>query len=175
MRVNFRIKNRQGDTIIEVLLAMSILTLVLFTSWGLVNRSTQLSLAARQRVVMVNQMKEQAEILKAKFAVAGGAEKIRDDLKLVAKPRPASILKYSDTSFCIDDPSVLDSRDRFYFNDLASPIGDTKQVNGDNYSRVWVEYTTSGNYTDFYIRSCWLTSGGQQKTDNSQFIVRLNE
>ena len=38
--------NSRGDTIIEVLLSMTLLTLIMFTSWGLVNRTTRISLDA---------------------------------------------------------------------------------------------------------------------------------
>lgn len=172
--------SESGDTIVEVLLAMSILTLILFTSWGLVNRSTQLSLAARQRVDMVNQLKEQAEILKSKFAETGSSKDVTDYL---AKPEGGSVnnsgAQYNDTSFCIDDVSVIGSGDMFHFDDSAQyQKGAAKDVNGDPTAKVWVEYNNTGvagKYVDFYVRGCWLTNGGRQKTDNAQFVVRLNE
>ena len=55
--------NNKGDTIVEVLLATTVLSAILFTSWSIVNRASQISMAARQRVYMVDQLKEQAEII----------------------------------------------------------------------------------------------------------------
>src|SRR5688572_3240690 len=60
--------NIKGDTLIEVMLALAILTLLLFTAWGITNRASSISTAARLRVVMTNQLKEQAEILKSQRA-----------------------------------------------------------------------------------------------------------
>jgi hypothetical protein len=164
--------NCSGDTIIEVLLAMTVLTLVLFTSWGLVNRSTQLSLAAQKRIDMVNQLKEQAEILKSKYAAVGGdLSKLNAE---ISKSAGVSNPEYGQ-DFCIDDPSVLDSGGRFYADSDAEFKSGTKSVDGDKYSKVWIDRSSDrGGYSDYYIRGCWLTSGGNQKTDNSQFIVRLN-
>ena len=45
--------NNKGDTIVEVLLATTVLSAILFTSWSIVNRASQISMAARQRVYMV--------------------------------------------------------------------------------------------------------------------------
>lgn len=173
--------SESGDTIVEVLLAMSILTLILFTSWGLVNRSTQLSLAARQRVDMVNQLKEQAEILKSKFAETGSSKDVTDYLS-GTQPGQSAVSSagssYSD-NFCQDDVEVLGNGNRFYFNENAQYVKPgVKDVNGDPTAKVWVEYNNTGvagNYVDFYVRGCWLTNGGRQKTDNAQFVVRLNE
>ncbi len=174
----FRLVNKQGDTIIEVLLAMTLLTLILFTSWGLVNRSTQLSLAARKRIDMVNQLKEQAEILKSKFAETGSSQDLVDTLADSPNVVISTNTNYEE-QFCIDNPAVLGAGNRFYYaSDAVLKKGQTKEVSGDANSRIWIEY--SGNiainkYADFYIRGCWLTSGGNQKTDSAQLIVRLNK
>lgn len=183
--LKFNRSSESGDTIVEVLLAMSILTLILFTSWGLVNRSTQLSLAARQRIDMVNQMKEQAEILKSKFAETGSSKDITDYLS-GTQPGQSAVNNagsdYADTGFCIDDVAGLGNGNRFYFNETAQYVKPgIKDVNGDPTAKIWIEYSntddtqTTGPFVDFYVRGCWLTNGGRQKTDNAQFIVRLNE
>lgn len=170
-----RFSDSKGDTIIEVLLAMTLLTLILFTSWGLVNRSTQLSLAARKRIDMVNQLKEQAEILKAKFAETGSSEDVikalNDPLLRVQK----SVTTY-DEDFCNESTANGARPNTFHYNDDA--VMAENAIVTDGVQAVWIEYTgtpTTDGYADFYVRGCWLTSGGQQKTDNAQFIVRLNK
>lgn len=171
-------KNIFGDTIVEVLLAMSILTLILFTSWGLVNRSTQVSLAARKRVEMVNQLKEQAELLKYKYQKNDG-----DGANLLAELQQPPISSSSNNSlaylyindeFC-SEPASLSSTNRFYIDSKLNYQVGTKPFNDDLDARTWIEYKdVFGEYTDFYVRGCWRTPGGKQKLDNSQFIVRLN-
>ena len=61
----------KGDTIVEVMLAMTLLTAFLFISWGITNRATQIGINSQKRVEMVNAMKEQAEIIKAQYAKSG--------------------------------------------------------------------------------------------------------
>jgi len=165
------VKGRRGDTIIEVILAMTLLTLILFTSWGLVNRSTQASLAARQRIEMVNELKEQAEILKAKYA-----ESQDNTEAFFSKFREAAADPSYDDEFCTESAASGGQTAANYFNDSANIQPDaSKSMNGGS-GYVWIEYEPNlPLYVDFYVRGCWLTTGGQQKTDNSQFIVRLNK
>lgn len=170
------VKNKRGDTIIEVILAMTLLTLILFTSWGLVNRSTQASLAARQRIEMVNELKEQAEILKAKYAESQDAGETIENYLSLSSVANQSGTSYDDTSFCAQPDNIGGGSDAgFHFNANATIAENGKDVHNDQSSFVWLEYITRSSYTDFYVRGCWSTSGGQQKTDNSQFIVRLNK
>lgn len=173
-------KSSRGDTIIEVLLSMTLLTLIMFTAWGLVNRTTRISLDARKRIEMVNQLKEQAEILKSTFAQNGGSSneitaKLAESSVGVS---PSSTLTY-DQNFCteaeISNPNIST---KFYFDEKdADYAKGAKPVDGNDASKVWVEYRDYGTdgYVDFYVRGCWVTGGSQQTLDNSQLIVRLNK
>lgn len=178
--------NIRGETIVEVLLAMTLLTLILFSAWKLVNRSTQLSLTARKRAEMINQLKEQAEIIKNIYATNQDAMN-EFDKKVVDGTSSESTLQYN-PDFCKESYLTLaeSPANSFYmaYNDSATP-GDKlikepvpKKVNGDQGSLIWVQRKDGdgpdGKYYDFYIRGCWYTSGAQQKTDNAQFVVRLN-
>ena len=168
------LRNQKGDTIIEVLLAMTLLTLILFTSWGLVNRSTQISLAARERVVMVNQVKEQAEILKTKYASVDG--KLDDLISSINSDIPGDLTTSStdyQDEFCTESVTSTGRVGSFHFTPSAKADIPSKKISPSEW--VWIEYVPGTGYTDFYIRACWLTAGGQQKADNTQLIVRLNE
>ncbi len=173
--------NSRGDTIIEVLLSMTLLTLIMFTAWGLVNRTTRISLDARKRIEMVNQLKEQAEILKSTFVQKGGSSN-----DIVAELTDATVGVYSssdlryDQNFCTEaELSNPDDSPGFYFEEKEKTVDYTKgskPVDGNESSRVWVEYDSSASgYTDFYVRGCWASGGSQQTLDNSQLIVRLNK
>jgi len=170
--------NTNGDTIIEVLLSMTLLTLIMFTAWGLVNRTTRISLDARKRIEMVNQLKEQAEILKSTFVQKGGSSS-----DIVAELTDATVGVYSssdlryDQNFCteavLSDPGNISG---FYFEEKTIDYTKgSKPVDGNEFSRVWIEYDSSSGYTDFYVRGCWATGGSQQTLDNSQLVVRLNK
>jgi|GEM_PF-3338999 len=163
-----------GDTIVEVVLAMAMLALVLFSSWAITNRASQINLTARQRVEMVNQLKEQAELLKSKWA---SGDRIASLATVVSVPsNPCVGLNLSDANsdpvsagyMVVAKELPTDSTEKLFVK------SGSKQVKGDLTQRVWVQRQDKGTYTDFYIRGCWVvTGGGQNKLDNSQFIVRL--
>lgn len=171
--------NSRGDTIIEVLLSMTLLTLIMFTSWGLVNRTTRISLDARKRIEMVNQLKEQAEILKSTFVEKNGSS-----AEIVTELQDSSVGVSQSASLSYDEPFCKESEltnpsigSKFFFKEDTGKYekGAKPPAEGDNSSRVWVEYASGTGYTDFYVRGCWASGGSQQTLDNSQLIVRLNK
>ncbi len=165
-----RKQGQSGDTLIEVLLAMTLLSAILFITWGLINRSSQISLAARQRVVMVNALKEQAEILKTRFP-------IQSDKSFGSAP---TLLTANMDNPCDDSRGSSGQVNgatptgSFHFNTSAQPALSTRSIPGYNSNRVWIQHKVGVGYIDYYVRACWQTSGGRQIEDNSQFIVRLN-
>lgn len=159
-------RSQRGDTLVEVLLSMSLLTLILLTTWGLANRSTQAGLNARERIEMVNQMKQQAEILKSKFATNPGANP--------AAGVAASTNLANPPCTGITFTSAAKTR-TLHFNDSAARVDNLLKEVRVNEAYVWVEWANNTSYWDFYVRGCWKTVGGTQKRDSSQFIVRLNK
>lgn len=175
-----RIKlSQSGDTLIEVLLSLTLLSLILFTSWAIVNRSSQISLASRKRVVMVNQLKEQAEILKSLYAtnktdVTGSSLPTVSDSDIASNnaiPADPCGSRGSDSAINPDAAFHFSSATADPSAGVKSDVGDVKQ------EAVWIQANggSAKGYIDFYIRSCWVSgSGAQQKDDSSQIIVRLN-
>ena len=175
-------RNQRGDTLVEVLLSMTLLSAILFTSWSIVNRSTQISLTARQRVVMVNQLKEQAEILKALYADPLTKNEVVETKKFGGSTAKA----FASSSDINSDPCVSSSlagvtngktpTNAFYFDESAtvSASSATKPVTDYTNARTWIQMVSGTGYIDFYIQGCWTTFGGTQNEDNSRFIVRLN-
>lgn len=167
--------NKKGDTIIEVILAMAMLSLVLFSSWAITNRASQVSLTARQRVVMVNQLREQAELLKAMNQA---------DRETISKLTQSGTNNKISENPCADvdiysaDAPVPDGA--FYIELNGDALGfknGTKNVAEDTTQRVWIQKevkSATQGFGDFYVRACWATSGGKQKLDNSHLIVRIN-
>lgn len=174
--MSVKLKNWRGDTLVEVLLSMALLTLILLTTWGLTNRSTQSGINSRKRIEMVNQLKEQAEILKSKYSDGS----LPTDLSATIPPIQPSNTTGTDipdnpcdsVNFSATNPAA--SSQAFHFNDAAVLTSNRKAVkNNDSY--VWLQWVSGSGYRDFYVRGCWQTVGGSQKTDNSQFVVRLNQ
>lgn len=173
----------RGDTIVEVLLAMTLLSAILFTSWGIVSRSTQINTAARQRVVMVNQLKEQVEVIKALYnqpetraSVVGGTKTFGG-----AIPRVLSLPESIDANPCENTMdanrviNIVTPVNAFHFDNTASPQDGMRTVESYENARVWIQFAETGSYVDFYIRGCWLTPGGVNSEDNSHFVLRLNK
>lgn len=179
-------QNHKGDTIVEVLLAMAVLSTVLFGSWAIINKATQISAAARQRVVMVNQLKEQAEILKNMYATDASAV---TDRTLHSTSSPAITvpsISTADASLTVNPcdatyNGVVNGKspaNAFYLdqvNNVIQPVISAKKLQTYPNAKVWIQLNdTSGTYMDFYIRACWETSD-RQGQDSSQIVVRFNK
>lgn len=168
--------NKRGDTIIEVILAMSLLAFVLFSAWAITNRASQLNLTARQRVVMVNQLKEQAELLKA---LEQSNPAVIKDTAIISATQISSN-PCDDVNLTQPDGSNQPSGVSPMIVEVDASgkpkitVSKTKSVESDDSQRVWVQKEAKAGYVDYYIRSCWRVTGNTQKIDNSQFIVRLN-
>lgn len=166
--------SKKGDTIIEVVLSMALLTSILFIAWGITNRASQISLAARDRTEMVNQVKEQAEIIKAQWA---------------ANPTSrATLFSYTAASALDPNPCAGSGATPTGGNawHLKADSVNVQQVPGVKtvgsgqffvyVQRINGNIASSSPYSDFYVRACWINqSGSVQKQESSQVIVRLNQ
>lgn len=155
--------NKRGDTIIEVVLAMALLTSVLFTAWSITNRATIIQRAARERVQMVNEVKEQAELVKAQWA---------EDSQFASS--------YLEGSIPSSDPCANEGANVWYLridtgSDSIEKVDDVKEIDGSEDKRVWVQTFNRAGYQEFYVRACWINNSGiSNKTESSQVILRLN-
>lgn len=161
-----------GDTIIEVVLAMALLTSILFIAWSITNRATQMSLAATERTKMVNAVKQQAEIAKALWAKPGNQTVFKND---VLYPLATTAIKPNPC----DEP-LGDSKMWHFLVDSSNNItSDTSVLTLSDTEKVWIQRSndtaTPATFTDLYVRACWTNNSGRyQKTENTQVIVRLN-
>jgi hypothetical protein len=165
--------SQRGDTIIEVVLSMALLTSVLFIAWSITNRASQIILAGSDRIEMVNQIKEQSEIIKSQWS--------NEDSR-------AALLGYQaagplDANPCNGTTSAGNftptGGNVWYLNATDTNVDkvDTIKTVNDKPSFVYVQRKDGGpSYSDFYIRACWNNkSGSIQKQESSQVIVRLNQ
>lgn len=169
-----------GDTIIEVLLALTLLSAILFTSWAIINRSSQINNAARKRIVMVNKVKQQAEVLKSIYATNTTAVTGRTFGRATALP-----VVPINTSFAARVPAnpcdtaksggLFNPYRGFYFDETGAAKTWEENTNQTSEEAVWIQIVQGTGYLDFYIRACWQSgSGAKQKDDNTHIIVRLN-
>lgn len=170
--------NNSGDTIIEVVLSMALLTSVLFIAWAITNRATIIQRAARERVQMVNEVKEQAELIKSQWAA--------DPDYFAATPTPPlnfgfGSVQPADANPCAGSSpsgiSVDDASEWYLARSGATiePVSGSKPVGGEDTKRVWVHKFDRAGFQEFYVRACWINnSGTTNKTESSQVILRLN-
>ncbi|MBP9738482.1 hypothetical protein KBD20_02210 [Candidatus Saccharibacteria bacterium] len=162
---------------------MALLTSIIMIAWSITNRSTQIMLGARERVVMVDQVKEQAEIIKAKWAV----DQTYFNNATIFPAVAAGQLNSYPCSSTTAPPAAFSPTGGFAWYLTANtttitPQSGVKNVNADTNKRVWVQKVPVAatapdvvNYTDFYVRACWINnSGGVQTEENTQIILRLN-
>lgn len=172
-------RSSKGDTIIEVVLAMALLTSVLFIAWGITNRATQVMLAARDRTLMVNAVKEQAEIVKAQWAADTSY------FSSATYPSSSSISNSNPCSTSPTDPNHWYLTVDIETGQVAPVVNESKAISGDATKLVWIEKVDTivpstpsapeQRYSDFYVRACWQSqSGGSQRDENTQVLVRLN-
>lgn len=172
-----KVLNKKGDTIVEVMLALAVLTLLLFTAWGITNRATGISNAARLRIDMVNQLKEQAEVLKSQRAALEPSVNFATQFSSVSDTTPDSRPCTQFSSSNISNPLQQPSNSFHYAvgsgNSVEQQSG-AKSVRNNPNQRVWIQKNTQPGYVDFYIQGCWVAVSGVQSFDSSFIIVRLN-
>ncbi len=170
--------SKKGDTIIEVVLSMALLTSILFIAWGITNRASQISLAARDRTEMVNQVKEQAEIIKSQWAAKTTLSDTLFNYSAAGAldPNPCA------GSLVAGVPTPTGGNTWHLKADSASvqQVLGIKTVGSRQFyvyvQRINGNIASSSPYSDFYVRACWINkSGSVQKQESSQVIVRLNK
>lgn len=160
------IKNQRGDTIVEVMLATVIMSVVVASSFTLVNRASRINQVSSERSDAVNAMQSQAELLR--FYRNTSEDSVVWDSSIVAiaqtnsAPTPNACEDF--LAGAVSGPSA--SASAFYFNDSQALTSFTP-ASGSNVGRyyVWIEGYKStsapnNDYVDFFIHSCWQGPGG---------------
>lgn len=129
----------RGDTIVEVLLAIAVISTVLSLAYVTVRRATNNARQAQERGVATKLLESQAERLKS----------IAPD-----EPDPPAASIFTDNNFCLDTSSV-----RKPVTDGACKVYETGEPHvGGGDVEYRLEITRSGN--DFTIFCKWDRAGG---------------
>lgn len=188
---------QRGDTIIEVMLAIVIFSLVIIGSIAIMNSGTATAQRSLEITLVREEMNTQAETLR--FLNASYLTAFNRDIKNYsgyagqwqAIQERSSLTQVSDFSSCpISKPNqsfILNTRtasvdvNKFSRWDEISTYSQVRYTNNDISSAdsIWIEAVKSttvnqAGYIDFYIRACW-SSPGQSVPEKTDTVVRLYE
>lgn len=184
---------QRGDTIIEVLLAIAILSLVIVGGSTLINVGMQNAINSVEHTQVRNLIVGQSELLRY---MRDNADSASDDV--VSEAWYDTLLSTSNSFVTTASPTPIANctpsggRQPFYLTvdynapDQKPDISVHSYTNGVSDSRpyavpgrgLWVEGVRSPSgvtpaYVDFHIRACWRGTGTNDYQQQSNTIVRL--
>ena len=168
-------KDNRGDTLVEVMLATAVLSLVLAGAFSITNKATRVNQSANERTQVSNLMQREAELLRA--------SKDADSAVFWAAINTGRLTSTENTSPCdISSGNGNPSDEAFYTEDNLT-ISDITLASGNqmldyepnDLFDVWVEAVNgpAGTYTDFFIYGCWEGIGGEV-AQSSGLVMRLS-
>ena len=171
--------NQRGDTLVEVMLAISVLGIVVVGTMTIMNKSTMQMLDTIERTAVRSTINSQTELLNY----------VRDNSKGASATVWTTIQAKTVTSASSVSGTCAYNANSFYLNRSSSTddavtltaltTGSAKNANGKAVigNGVWVDAVRSSAavspaYIDFYIRACWarLANVADAKTAT---VVRL--
>lgn len=142
-------KSQRGDTIIEVLLAMSIVGMVLGASFGIANRSTQIGQDAQERTEALKLAETQVELFKVAYKT-----------NVVIPTRGE------------DEPFCLTSADTSYTpQDVDSPLCKDVDSSGNQDGLYSISIIPPGSSISdptgtYEVKITWLRLGAKDNSEN---------
>ncbi|RWZ79527.1 MAG: type II secretion system protein [Candidatus Chaera renei] len=181
-----KLKGQRGDTLVEVLLAVGILSVVIVSATIMMNRGLQSAQAALEHSQVRAWVTAQAELLQyARDSYVAAPPSSRGGYPASLWPQ---ILSYQNSA---GGDNCQPGGNPFYLTfDPAAPSDQQVQVKAFNPvtgskpvsiaspgDGLWIEAvagtSTSIGYTDFFIRACWSPVSSSGPMQESKTVVRL--
>lgn len=171
--------NRRGDTLVEVLLATVILSLVMAGAFAISNRATQIGQNAVERSQVSNLLQEQVEVVRS---MRDGGYSSWDAIVSRASstsPNYDECETSNTDAFYIDlNPNVYSGGALDFKQSAAiAPFTSGASGSGDSYDdvfEVWLEAYQSGSFIELHARACWDQLGGDVR-GQANAIYRLQD
>lgn len=170
-------KNQRGDTLVEVLLATVIISVVIAGAYALTNRATRLNQTSLERTTASNLMRQQLELIRGARS-AGANTEVWDAIVNGSGSKVTTVAPvYATCSPTTGSrPFTINPNTNFTnAGDVLTYSGSTAPVNG--LYRLWAEaYRPNANsgYVDFHVRVCWEGIGGEVE-QRSALVMRLTQ
>lgn len=190
----------RGDTLIEVLFAVAIFSLVAVSSMSIMNQGTATAQRALEITLVRQEIDAQAEALRflnASYISNGLAydewKKIHDELAIDGSDGIGNVTEFGSGSDCSipNNSFILDTHNAKVESEKPNPAetfskiiyrAPPDQAIFDRAEGIWIEalkddnknrdYQKNAGYIDFHIRACWY-SAGQAVPVTIGTIVRL--
>ena len=171
--------NNRGDTLVEVLLATAVLSMVLAGAFSISNKATRVNQTAGERTQVSNLMQREAELIRAyrdkepasfwldvDGKIQTGGENPDFCLDTRANERLPGSFFMADDGVGVDHPTL---------EDITREDGKMKDRYPDDFFDIWVEAVDgpASEHTDFFIYGCWEGIGGEVQ-QQSGLVMRLS-
>ena len=165
-------RSQRGDTIVEVLLATVVISIVITGAYVLTNRATRINQTAIERTTATNLVKQQTEFIRGMhtYGRSGTAwGEIENNYAVNARPTYTNCQPSGGSR-----PFKADTT-RGY--DDAATINDYNFGSDTGLFKTWAEaYQSSNDYVDIHVRVCWEGIGrsGDLGIQRSVSVLRLS-
>jgi type II secretory pathway component PulJ len=166
-------RSQSGDTLVEVMLATIIMSIVVMSAFALVNRATRINQLSSERAQAATAMQFQAEKLRSlRNACEEDSCEWRD---AVLNPEEIQVLNDQASSntcqefISSDTGSGIGSEKSRYFNQEGQltefQASDKNSPNVERYF-IWFDSfalsqpVTQSDFVEFYVHACWQGPGG---------------
>ncbi len=163
--------DQTGDTLVEVMVAAAVLSLVLAGSFTISNKATRVNQTANERTTVSNLMQREIEYIQASHS--RNPSVFWKDLTEFGNGE--------NLDFCKDDSGSNAGTNSFYTDvafvrkkinyDAANKMQDGDP---DDLFDVWVEAVGNASYVDFFVYSCW-EGIGSEGFQSSGLVLRLSK
>jgi len=164
------VNSEVGDTLVEVMLATAVLSMVLAGAFTISNRATRINQTANERTTVSNLMQREAELLKA--AQQQDASSFWAGMNYETSENKA---------FCEVSVGVSYGTNAFFMKDDLSQeaisLSGSNIIDAfpDDLYDIWIEAVDGGSsYADFFVFGCWEGIGDQSE-QSSGLVLRLTK
>lgn len=179
---------QRGDTLIEVMLSISILSLVVVGAMMIMNRSNSNMLDAVERTAVRAEVNRQTELLNylRDQAALGTTDAIPTAVTAWSDITNPNRLSANPSDVSVDSCPALnnDNSKRFYItvdenlNNFGVANAGSANIYATAGSGLWIEVVKRGpsgsSYYDFFVRACWDSAAGHTR-QLTETVVRLYE
>lgn len=168
-----RARRQAGDTLIEVLLAIVIISVVIAGAYQATNNGLRIGQNAIERTQASERTSAQAETLRTIRDLKNSSAAMTAAWNSIVDKATSST---HSANVCASGGGTPTAGSKpFWLNTAGSNVAVTDGTTTSHYLKYWIEaYRPNANsgYIDFYINGCWQAVG-EPAVQNTGIVVRL--